>query len=162
MANKPVLFAVDDDREVLRAVERDLRRRYGRGRNGDGYRVLSADSAAAMDTLGKLTLRGAPVALFLVDQRMPRKSGVEFLEEARELYPGAKKVLLTAYADTDAAIKAINDIGWTTISRSPGTRPRRASTRSSTTSSATGAPPTGHPSRASGWSATAGRPGRMQ
>ncbi|CAA9461693.1 MAG: Thioredoxin reductase [uncultured Rubrobacteraceae bacterium] len=111
MANKPVLFAVDDDREVLRAVERDLRRKYGRGRNGDGYRVLSADSAAAaMDTLGKLTLRGDPVALFLVDQRMPRKSGVEFLEEAKELYPIAKRVLLTAYADTNAAIKAINEV----------------------------------------------------
>jgi thioredoxin reductase (NADPH) len=112
MASKPVLFAVDDDREVLRAVERDLRKKYGRSRNGGGYRILSADSAAAaMDTLGKLTLRGDPVALFLVDQRMPRTSGVEFLEEARELYPGAKKVLLTAYADTDAAIKAINEIG---------------------------------------------------
>jgi len=111
MANKPVLFAVDDDHEVLRAVERDLRRKYGRGRNGDGYRVLSADSAAAaMDTLGKLTLRGDPVALFLVDQRMPRKSGVEFLEEAKELYPIAKRVLLTAYADTNAAIKAINEV----------------------------------------------------
>ena len=112
MANKPVLFAVDDDREVLRAVERDLRRKYGRGRDGNGYRILSADSAdAAMDTLGKLTLRGDPVALLLVDQRMPRKSGVEFLEEAQGLFPGAKKVLLTAYADTDAAIKAINEIG---------------------------------------------------
>jgi thioredoxin reductase (NADPH) len=64
-----------------------------------------------MDTLGKLKLRGDPVALFLVDQRMPRTTGVEFLEEARGLYPEAKKVLLTAYADTDAAIKAINDIG---------------------------------------------------
>ncbi len=112
MANKPVLFAVDDDPEVLRAVERDLRRKYGRSRNGDGYRVLRADSAtAAMNALGKLKLRGDPVALFLVDQRMPQTTGVEFLEEARELYPEAKKVLLTAYADTDAAIKAINDIG---------------------------------------------------
>src|SRR4028119_277007 len=104
---KPVILAVDDDPQVLRAVERDLRRRYARE-----YRVLRADSGeSALDTLGKLTLRGDPVALFLVDQRMPRKSGVEFLEEARELFPGAKKVLLTAYADTDAAIKAINDIG---------------------------------------------------
>jgi thioredoxin reductase (NADPH) len=112
MANKPVLFAVDDDPEVLRAVERDLRRKYGRSRNGSGYRILRADSAeAAMDALGKLKLRGDPVALFLVDQRMPRTTGVEFLEEAMELYPEAKKVLLTAYADTDAAIKAINDIG---------------------------------------------------
>ncbi len=112
MAGKPVLFAVDDDGEVLRAVERDLRRRYGRGRGGDGYCILSAGSAAsAMDTLGKLTLRGDAVALFLVDQRMPRKTGVEFLEEAKGLFPDAKKVLLTAYADTDAAIKTINEIG---------------------------------------------------
>ena len=112
MANKPVLFAIDDDPEVLRAVERDLRRRYTRGRNGDGYRVLRANSAdSALDTLGQLKLRGDTVALFLVDQRMPRTTGVEFLEETRDLYPEAKKVLLTAYADTDAAIKAINDIG---------------------------------------------------
>src|SRR5918996_275480 len=104
---KPVILAVDDDPQVLRAVERDLRRRYARE-----YRILRADSAeAAMDALGKLKLRGDPVALFLVDQRMPRTTGVEFLEEAKELYPEAKKVLLTAYADTDAAIKAINDIG---------------------------------------------------
>ena len=112
MANKPVLFAIDDDPEVLRAVERDLRRKYARGRNGDGYRVLRANSAdSALDTLGQLKLRGDTVALFLVDQRMPRTTGVEFLEETRDLYPEAKKVLLTAYADTDAAIKAINDIG---------------------------------------------------
>jgi len=112
MANKPVLFAIDDDPEVLRAVERDLRRKYARGRNGDGYRVLRANSAdSALDTLGQLKLRGDSVALFLVDQRMPRTTGVEFLEETRDLYPEAKKVLLTAYADTDAAIKAINDIG---------------------------------------------------
>src|ERR687896_632182 len=112
MTNKPVLFAIDDDPEVLRAVERDLRRKYVRRRNGDGYRVLRADSAdSAMDTLGQLKLRGDTVALFLVDQRMPRTTGVEFLEEARDLYPEAKKVLLTAYADTDAAIRAINDIG---------------------------------------------------
>jgi thioredoxin reductase (NADPH) len=92
MANKPVLFAVDDDPEVLRAVERDLRRKYGRSRNGGGYRILRADSAeAAMDALGKLKLRGDPVALFLVDQRMPQTTGVEFLEEAMELYPEAKK-----------------------------------------------------------------------
>jgi thioredoxin reductase (NADPH) len=112
MANKPVLFAIDDDPEVLRAVERDLRKRYARGRNGNGYRVLRANSAdSALDTLGQLKLRGDSVALFLVDQRMPRTTGVEFLEETRDLYPEAKKVLLTAYADTDAAIKAINDIG---------------------------------------------------
>src|SRR5215203_4261342 len=104
---KPVILAVDDDPQVLRAVERDLRRRYARE-----YRILRADSGeSALDTLGKLKLRGDPVALFLVDQRMPRMTGVEFLEEAIELFPDAKRVLLTAYADTDAAIRAINEVG---------------------------------------------------
>jgi thioredoxin reductase (NADPH) len=104
---KPVIFAVDDDPQVLRAVERDLRRRYARE-----YRVLRADSAeAALDTLGKLKLRGDPVALFLVDQRMPKMTGVEFLEQAIERYPEAKRALLTAYSDTEAAIRAINEVG---------------------------------------------------
>ena len=104
---KPVILAVDDDPQVLRAVERDLRRRYARE-----YRVLRADSGeSALDTLGKLKLRGDPVALFLVDQRMPRMTGVEFLEEAIERYPEAKRALLTAYSDTEAAIRAINDVG---------------------------------------------------
>ncbi len=104
---KPVILAVDDDPQVLRAVERDLRRRYARE-----YRVLRADSGeSALDTLGKLKLRGDPVALFLVDQRMPRMTGVEFLEEAIERFPDAKRALLTAYSDTEAAIRAINEIG---------------------------------------------------
>jgi thioredoxin reductase (NADPH) len=104
---KPVILAVDDDPQVLRAVERDLRRRYARD-----YRVLRADSAAsALDTLGKLKLRGDPVALFLVDQRMPKMTGVEFLEKAIERYPEAKRALLTAYSDTEAAIRAINEVG---------------------------------------------------
>ena len=104
---KPVILAVDDDPQVLRAVERDLRRRYARE-----YRVLRADSGeSALDTLGKLKLRGDPVALFLVDQRMPRMTGVEFLEEAIERFPGAKRALLTAYSDTEAAIRAINEVG---------------------------------------------------
>src|SRR5918911_1029096 len=104
---KPVILAVDDDPQVLRAVERDLRRRYARE-----YRVLRADSGeAALDTLGKLKLRGDPVALFLVDQRMPKMTGVEFLEEAIERYPEAKRALLTAYSDTEAAIRAINEVG---------------------------------------------------
>lgn len=104
---KPVILAVDDDPQVLRAVERDLRRRYARE-----YRVLRAESGeSALDTLGKLKLRGDPVALFLVDQRMPRMTGVEFLEEAIGGFPEAKRVLLTAYADTEAAIRAINDVG---------------------------------------------------
>ncbi len=104
---KPVLFTVDDDPEVLRAVERDLRRRYGRE-----YRVLRADSGqSALDTLGKLKLRNDTVAVFLVDQRMPRMTGVDFLDEALVTFPEAKRVLLTAYADTNAAIRAINEVG---------------------------------------------------
>src|ERR671917_24470 len=104
---KPVILAVDDDPQVLRAVERDLRHRYARE-----YRILRADSAeSALDTLGKLKLRGDPVALFLVDQRMPKMTGVEFLEQAIERYPEAKRALLTAYSDTEAAIRAINDVG---------------------------------------------------
>ena len=104
---KPVILAVDDDPQVLRAVERDLRRRYARE-----YRVLRADSGeTALDTLGKLKLRGDPVALFLVDQRMPRMTGVEFLEKAIERFPDAKRALLTAYSDTEAAIRAINEVG---------------------------------------------------
>jgi thioredoxin reductase (NADPH) len=103
---KPTIVAVDDDRVVLSAVERDLRRKYGKD-----YRILGADSgAAALDALHQLKLRNDPVALMLVDQRMPRMTGVEFLAQAILLYPDAKRVLLTAYADTEVAIRAINDI----------------------------------------------------
>lgn len=103
---KPVIWTVDDDPDVLRAVERDLRRQYG-----DRYKVISADSgASALEGVKQLKLRNEPVALFLVDQRMPGMSGVEFLEKAIELYPAAKRALLTAYADTDAAIRAINSV----------------------------------------------------
>ncbi|MDP9473278.1 MAG: response regulator, partial [Chloroflexota bacterium] len=103
---RPVLLTVDDDPEVLGAVRRDLRRQYG-----DRYRVLAADSGAtALETAEQLKLRNEPVALFLADQRMPRMSGVEFLEQGIALFPDAKKVLLTAYADTDAAIRAINSV----------------------------------------------------
>ena len=104
---KPVLLTIDDDAEVLRAIERDLRRKYA----GD-YRVLRADSGtAALEIVRELKLRNNQIALFLVDQRMPGLSGVEFLEQAIALFPDAKRVLLTAYADTDAAIAAINDAG---------------------------------------------------
>jgi thioredoxin reductase (NADPH) len=103
---KPVIWTVDDDPDVLRAVERDLRRHYG-----DRYKVISADSGvSALEATKQLKLRNEPVALFLVDQRMPRMSGVDFLEKAIELYPDAKRALLTAYADTDAAIRAINNV----------------------------------------------------
>ena len=103
---KPVIWTVDDDPDVLRAVERDLRRQYG-----DRYRVIAADSgSSALAAVRQLKLRNEPVALFLVDQRMPGMSGVEFLEQAIEFYPEAKRALLTAYADTDAAIRAINSV----------------------------------------------------
>ena len=101
---RPILLAVDDDVSVLEAVVQDLRRHYGAT-----YRVMRAASGqAALDTLGQLKARQEPVALLLSDQRMPGMTGVEFLEKARELYPEAKRVLLTAYADTEAAIRAIN------------------------------------------------------
>src|SRR5579862_2286129 len=103
---KPVIWTVDDDPDVLRAVERDLRRQYG-----NRYRVMAADSGpSALSAVEKLKERNEPVALFLVDQRMPRMSGVEFLEKAIEIYPDSKKALLTAYADTEAAIQAINSV----------------------------------------------------
>jgi thioredoxin reductase (NADPH) len=103
---KPVIWTIDDDPDVLRAVERDLRRHYG-----DRYRVISADSGtSALEGVKQLKLRNEAVALFLVDQRMPRMSGVEFLEKALEFYPDSKRALLTAYADTDAAIRAINNV----------------------------------------------------
>jgi len=101
---KPVLITVDDDAEVLRAVERDLRKRYA-----EKYRVLRADSgASALQALHGLKKRNEAVGLLLADQRMPEMSGVEFISKAIELYPEARRVLLTAYADTDAAIQAIN------------------------------------------------------
>lgn len=101
---KPAILCVDDDPQVLSAVSRDLRRRYG-----DLYRVLRAEGGdEALAVLHDLKGRGDPVALLLVDQRMPRMSGVEFLTGAMTLYPDAKRALLTAYADTDAAVAAIN------------------------------------------------------
>src|SRR5207245_1987418 len=101
---RPALLTVDDDPEVLRAVDRDLRRRYA-----EHYRVVRADSgAAALDALRVLKRRNGAVALLLVDQRMPQMTGVDFLSRGMDLYPDARRVLLTAYADTDAAIQAIN------------------------------------------------------
>lgn len=103
-APKPIIYAVDDDLGVLGAVARDLRNRYG-----EVYRIMRATSgAAALAELGSLRLANGTVALFLVDQRMPNMSGLEFLAQARELYPDAKRVLLTAYADSQASIEAIN------------------------------------------------------
>jgi thioredoxin reductase (NADPH) len=101
---KPVLLSVDDDPGVSRAVARDLRRRYG-----EEFRILRASSAAeALDALRELKLRGDAVAVVLADYRMPQMNGIEFLEQAMDLFPRARRALLTAYADTDAAIQAIN------------------------------------------------------
>ena len=101
---KPVLMTVDDDPGVSRSVARDLRRRYGAD-----YRVVRAESGAdALDALRELTLRGEPVAAILADYRMPGMNGIEFLEQAMDVAPHARRALLTAYADTDAAIQAIN------------------------------------------------------
>nr|WP_221203028.1 FAD-dependent oxidoreductase [Modestobacter versicolor] len=100
------MLTVDDDRAVSRAVARDLRRHYG-----DRYRIVRAESGAdALAVLRELTARGETTALLLADHRMPGMTGVEFLEQAMDLVPTAKRVLLTAYADTDAAIRAINDV----------------------------------------------------
>ena len=104
---KPILLSVDDDADVLRAIERDLRSHYGAQ-----YRVLASDSPqAALDLLNQLKLRSDNVALLLADQRMPKMDGVHFLQEAREVFPEARRALLTAYADTSAAISAINEVG---------------------------------------------------
>src|SRR5271165_2615483 len=101
---RPILLAVDDDVNVLEAVVQDLRRQYGAT-----YRIMRAASGqAALDTLTQLKTRQEPVALICSDQRMPGITGVEFLERSREIYPDSRRVLLTAYADTEAAIQAIN------------------------------------------------------
>ncbi len=103
---KPVILTVDDDPEVLRAIERDLKKHYE-----EHYRVLRAESGrAAVDLLRRLQQRNDAVALLVVDHRMPEMNGVELLQEAMKLYPNAKRTLLTAYADTEAAIKAINEV----------------------------------------------------
>jgi thioredoxin reductase (NADPH) len=103
---KPIILAVDDDREVLSAVDRDLQQRYRQA-----YRVLVAHSAKdALDAANELKRRGTPVALLLIDQRMPDMTGTELLRDLRKLFPDAKRTLLTAYADSEAAIAAINDV----------------------------------------------------
>ncbi len=104
---KPVLLALDDEPSVLAAVQRDLRTGYG-----DRYRVMGSTSAAdALASVRELKARGSELAAFIVDQRMPQMSGTEFLGEAMTIYPDSKRILLTAYADTNAAIDAINLVG---------------------------------------------------
>ncbi len=102
----PVIMVVDDDQAVLNAVERDVRAKFGRE-----YRIAKANSgAAALDFLKQAQQRNDIVALFLTDQRMPQMTGTQFLEKAREYFPEAKRVLLTAYADTEVAIASINTL----------------------------------------------------
>lgn len=104
---KPVIIAVDDEPEVVQAVQRDLRSRYA-----TDYRIVWASSGQeAIDTLRTLALQDTPVALMLVDQRMPGVTGIDVLRETLDIHPAAKRALLTAYADTEAAIQAINDVG---------------------------------------------------
>jgi thioredoxin reductase (NADPH) len=104
---KPVILTVDDDREVLGAIERDLRRRYR-----SQYKIIASPSGReALEVATGLKARGTPLAMFLVDQRMPEMTGMQLLGHALKLFPDARKVLLTAYADVEAAISAINDVG---------------------------------------------------
>ena len=103
---KPIIFSIDDDPQVLRSLRRDLRGEYRKE-----YRIMSTESAKeGLEALVELKKKGEIVALFISDQRMPEMLGVEFLEKAKEIFPKAKRVLLTAYSDTDAAIKAINEV----------------------------------------------------
>ena len=105
--SKPVILAVDDDPQVLAAVRRDLRSHYG-----DNYQVIAASSGPeGLETVQELKDRSKTVAAFVIDQRMPEMTGTEFLVVARDVFPQAKRLLLTAYADTEAAIQAINDVG---------------------------------------------------
>ncbi len=104
---KPIIFSIDDDPQVLRSLKNDLRNAYK-----NEYRIFSTDSPQdALDSLPDLKKQGETVALFLSDQRMPNMLGVEFLEQAKRYFPEAKRVLLTAYSDTEAAIRAINNVG---------------------------------------------------
>ncbi len=102
----PIIFIIDDDAQVLRAITRDLKNHYRQE-----YRILSTVSVTeGLESLVELKNQGESIAMFLSDQRMPVMDGVTYLEKAISFYPEAKRVLLTAYSDTDAAIKAINEI----------------------------------------------------
>jgi len=104
--SEPIIFCVDDDPQVLRAISRDIKTKYRKE-----YKVLSTEVVAeALQSLHELKNKGETIALFIADQRMPNMDGVSFLVKAKEVFPDAKRVLLTAYSDTDAAIKAINEV----------------------------------------------------
>ena len=103
---QPLIVAIDDDQQVLQAIQRDLRQQYRKQ-----YKILSTGSATeALASLAELKKKGDEVALFVCDQRMPDMLGVDFLKQARKFYPAAKYTLLTAYSDTDAAVRAINEV----------------------------------------------------
>ena len=103
---KPIIFLVDDDQEVISSINRDMRSEYRKE-----YKILATTSAEeALESLRELKNKGEVVALFISDQRMPEMLGVDFLEKAKQYYPQAKRILLTAYSDTDAAIRAINEV----------------------------------------------------
>ncbi len=107
MSQRATILAVDDDPQVSRAIVRDLRARYG-----SDYRVVRAESGdEALGVLAELALRSRPVALLVSDQRMPGMTGIELMAQVRQVSPDTRLLLLTAYADTDVAIRAINDIG---------------------------------------------------
>lgn len=102
----PIIFSIDDDPQVLQAIQHDLRKQYRKQ-----YRIMATDSAReALESLTELKKKGEEVALFLSDQRMPDMTGVEFLTLARKVFPNAKRALLTAYSDIDAAVRAINEV----------------------------------------------------
>jgi thioredoxin reductase (NADPH) len=118
---KPIILTVDDDPQVVAAVERDLRTRYGKD-----YRIIKAESGAeALAAVKELKRRDEAIALFVADQRMPEMTGTEFLLEALKVYPAARRVLLTAYADTNAAIQAINEVGLDHYLMKPWDPPER-------------------------------------
>jgi len=103
---RPIIFSIDDDPQVLRAITRDLKTMYGKE-----YKIISTSSAnEALESLTDLKNSSDVVAMFVCDQRMPEMEGVDFLEKAIKIFPKAKRILLTAYSDTEAAIKAINDV----------------------------------------------------
>ena len=102
----PFIIIIDDDIQVLRAIQRDVRNKFR-----EEYKVLATESASeALEAIKELKMKNETVALFISDQRMPEMEGIAFMEKAREIFPDAKKVLLTAYSDIEAAIKAINNL----------------------------------------------------
>ena len=149
---KPAIVAVDDDPEVLRAVARDLRDHFAKD-----YRILPAASGGeALDVIRTLKLRNEPLALFLADQRMPEMTGIEFLAEAAPLFPTAKRVLLTAYADRDVAIRAINEVRLDYYLMKPWEPPEQLLYPALDDLLQDWKPAIARPSKGSRWSTTAG------